>query len=195
MIDAEGHDCQILRSVIDFCSRSSNEHVWPDILQFETMGHCDRLYGDYSEDEMLRCLEDFGYIVVCRGNDTQLVRGSALDAKVRLQHWLDRICCKRCWASGMGCIPFTSYSGAGTMCKNCACLFYKFGDLAWELLRGGAGHGIGGGGRLCNRPDRPDRPGQVRVGPGPRAGRPALQGAQIRWTVHLAPCKAWAELP
>ena len=134
MIDAEGHDCQILHSVIEFCSRSSDDQCWPQILQFETMGHCDRLYGAYSEEDMLRWLDHCGYIVVCRGKDTQLVKESALDTEVRLQDWLKRIRCEGCWASGMGwgCLPFTSYSGVGAMCKNCACAFNTFGCSAWE---------------------------------------------------------------
>ena len=39
MIDAEGHDCQILQSMIDHCETAGDDSLWPDVIQFETMGH------------------------------------------------------------------------------------------------------------------------------------------------------------
>ena len=54
VIDAEGHDCQILESMIEYCQQ--NSHVWPDIICFETLGHSDRIDGPAAEESMVRSL-------------------------------------------------------------------------------------------------------------------------------------------
>ena len=38
LIDAEGFDCQILHSMLDYCNREGGEGSWPDVIQFETRG-------------------------------------------------------------------------------------------------------------------------------------------------------------
>ena len=56
LIDAEGHDVEILRSMIKHCREreAQNECAWPDLIVFETMGHCDRHEGSGAEGAMIR---------------------------------------------------------------------------------------------------------------------------------------------
>ena len=60
IIDAEGHDCRILRSMIDYCT-NRDESAWPAIIHFETQGICDVVDGDGSEDGM-RCTLDGAWL-------------------------------------------------------------------------------------------------------------------------------------
>ena len=39
-VDAEGYDTKILRSLIAYCRKHPEQ--WPELIPFETMGHCDR---------------------------------------------------------------------------------------------------------------------------------------------------------
>ena len=50
VIDTEGHDCQILESVIEYCQKASNSCAWPDVISFETQGHCDKIEGPSTEE-------------------------------------------------------------------------------------------------------------------------------------------------
>ena len=125
MIDAEGHDCQILLSMIDHCLRHGNETHWPDVIQFESMGHCDKLDGEGSETAVVRSLESYGYAVVTSGyQDTQMVRPAALHAESRLQRWVDTISCDRCWVRGESGMPFTY--GISCVCASCSDTFVAF---------------------------------------------------------------------
>eukprot|EP00418_Pyrodinium_bahamense_P097182 CAMPEP_0179031348 /NCGR_PEP_ID=MMETSP0796-20121207/11024_1 /TAXON_ID=73915 /ORGANISM="Pyrodinium bahamense, Strain pbaha01" /LENGTH=518 /DNA_ID=CAMNT_0020727537 /DNA_START=139 /DNA_END=1693 /DNA_ORIENTATION=- len=135
LIDAEGYDCKILQSMIDHCTQQGNEKAWPDIIQFETMGHSNWMGDSSSSDaeaEMCRCLEGHGYHVACHGTDTQLVRGTALAAEVRLQRWVETFRCDRCRVRGQDGMPFTFCSGMGALCRGCMGLFDLFGPSAWE---------------------------------------------------------------
>ena len=64
MIDAEGHDVRILRSVIEHCRRYPRELPW--LVQFETMGHCDRAEGGETSVEwnVIWSLMEEGYLLV-----------------------------------------------------------------------------------------------------------------------------------
>ena len=67
-IDTEGHDCQILQSVIDYCRRPGCSGAWPDVICFETMGHCDKVHGPSTEQSMLDTLRMHDYLVVFSGH-------------------------------------------------------------------------------------------------------------------------------
>ena len=47
LIDAEGYDAKILRSVVKHCR--SHPGSWPDLIQFESMGHADSIEGKGAE--------------------------------------------------------------------------------------------------------------------------------------------------
>merc|ERR1712048_1150337 len=77
VIDTEGYDTKILRSMIAHCREHTND--WPDVIQFETMGHCDRHEGLGSEKQIIRLLEDEGYTLVAMSDlNSHLVRKAAL---------------------------------------------------------------------------------------------------------------------
>ena len=65
IIDAEGHDCRILQSMIDHCAVYPG--AWPDAIQFETMGLND-MQGSYNtEEHILDLLNKHGYVLACKG--------------------------------------------------------------------------------------------------------------------------------
>mmetsp|Transcript_79173 Transcript_79173/g.183710 ORF Transcript_79173/g.183710 Transcript_79173/m.183710 type:complete len:556 (+) Transcript_79173:72-1739(+) len=135
LIDAEGYDCKILQSMIDHCTELGNGQAWPDVIQFETMGHSNWMVDSSSKDmeaETCRSLESHGYVVACYGTDTQLVRHSALISEARLQRWVNTFRCDRCRIQGQEGMPFLFRSGAGTMCHSCTSLFHIFGSSVWE---------------------------------------------------------------
>ena len=120
MIDAEGHDCQILLSMIEYCSTEDNSHAWPDVIQFETMGHSNLIDGGDAEGNIFRTLRECGYLIASvTGGDTQLVRAAALEAESRIQHWVEGICCDRCDTRGLPGMPFHSYCSNDTFCMFC----------------------------------------------------------------------------
>ena len=106
MIDAEGHDCQILSSMIKHCLAEGNGAAWPDIIQFETMRHNDCKDGKGAEKSMLERFVEHGYFVACLGNDAQLVRGAALEEAPNVQRWLDSLSCGMCTNVGKLGVPF-----------------------------------------------------------------------------------------
>ena len=62
LIVTEGHDTQILRSLIQYCRSHPGE--WPQLIQFETMGLCDHLEGRGTEWATVKALEAEGYTLV-----------------------------------------------------------------------------------------------------------------------------------
>ena len=135
MIDAEGHDCQILLSMIDHCTAPGNHDHWPDIVQFETMGHSDKIYGEGSEVAIIRELESHGYTVAhWSPNDTQMVRTMALYAESRIEGWADVLLCDYCWVRGAAGIPFRTIND--TVCWNCGEVIRWLGYSAfnWDKI-------------------------------------------------------------
>jgi len=135
LIDAEGYDCTILQSMIDHCSLPGNQQAWPELIQFETMGHSNCVGNDSAKDlekEMCSTLEQFGYMVACNGKDTQLIRLSAVETEPRLQRWVDTICCFRCKERSLAGMPYSCTYAEGNLCKNCTRLFQAFGSCVWE---------------------------------------------------------------
>ena len=129
VIDAEGYDCHILQSMIDHCNQHGD--VWPDVIQFESMGHSDCVQGADVEDDMLEKLENLGYIKVGTGNDTQLVRRAALATQPRLQQWLDSVRCSLCRTFGESALPFESLYDFGMTCEQC-CAFLRMLGATWH---------------------------------------------------------------
>ena len=115
MVDAEGCDAQIIRSLIVHCRQ--NPHAWPDIIQFETMGHCDELEGDGTEKKTIQLLEGNGYKLLCYGHkDTHLVRKEAAGSD-RLKGWLRKWHCDYCKQHGE--FPYVASQRGVFFCVGC----------------------------------------------------------------------------
>lgn len=139
LIDAEGCDCKILQSMIEHCKQQGRERAWPDVIQFETMGHSNRVGCGYdAEDEMCRALEASGYFVACYGSDTQVVREAAFAREPRVQRWVETFHCAHCHIVGHPGMPYIfcpgvgAARGGGTLCRACGGLFHRFGSAIWE---------------------------------------------------------------
>ena len=73
IVDTEGHDAAVFRSMISHCKNRSPEE-WPWLIQFETMGNCDLVEGKGTEWGIINTLVEYGYALVhFSWNDTQLV--------------------------------------------------------------------------------------------------------------------------
>mmetsp|Transcript_31857 Transcript_31857/g.75600 ORF Transcript_31857/g.75600 Transcript_31857/m.75600 type:complete len:548 (-) Transcript_31857:60-1703(-) len=138
LIDAEGYDCKILQSMIDHCAQTKGDEEWPEIIQFETMGHSNWMKDSDQEAAMCRTLEGHGYTVACHGTDTQLVREAALASEPRLQTWIHTFRCRRCRTEGREGMPFSTRASAGLLCFSCGSLMRAFGQpvFSWETLAG-----------------------------------------------------------
>jgi len=101
MVDAEGYDAKILRSMIAHCieQEASGRQAWPDVLVFETGGLCDHKEGATSEKQITKELEGHGYITLLYSSmNTDMVRRDALARSWRLKNWVDRLYCHACHA-------------------------------------------------------------------------------------------------
>ncbi|CAE8629232.1 unnamed protein product [Polarella glacialis] len=115
LVDAEGHDASILRSMLHHCRNSA--HELPELIQFETRGHCDNIEGSRAEWDVIHSLEAAGYVLIAYSHhDTYLVHGLALKREERLQQWVSGWACDRCKHKNR--FP---YSGgkSGNWCKSC----------------------------------------------------------------------------
>ena len=101
------------------CNGSSE---WPQVICCETMGHCDKIDGEGSEDACLQMLQhDFGYnVLMAGGSNTVLVKGSVLDQPLRLQRWIAKhMYCHYCRST---CWPFSLIKGGKLHCLSAACI-------------------------------------------------------------------------
>ena len=95
MIDAEGSDAGILRSMLQHCTQCAEE--LPDLIQFESSGHCDRLESRCAEKEVVERLEKAAYIIVARTRqDTYAVKKSVMKERAELMKWLQSWRCSSC---------------------------------------------------------------------------------------------------
>ena len=115
LLDAEGCDTKILRSLISFC-HDHPDH-WPDMIQFETMGHCDSIEGFGAEKATLDSLEREGYThVAVSDHNSYVMRTSLLEKERRFQDWIYKWRCQTCYTKW--CLPYLS-NHMGTYCKTC----------------------------------------------------------------------------
>jgi hypothetical protein len=65
LLDTEGHDSKILRSMIQHCQEQEllGKWAWPDVIAFETAGICDDFDGSGTEAETIKMLENCGYLL------------------------------------------------------------------------------------------------------------------------------------
>lgn len=105
VVDTEGHDTAILRSLIQHCQQHEDE--WPNFIQFESMGLCDDQEGKGAEKKMVRELERHGYIAVMISDwNTYVVHESAMSCP-KIKKWVGSWYCDVCRKYGAP-MPFTS---------------------------------------------------------------------------------------
>ena len=119
IVDAEGQDAAVLRSMITHCR--AREHLgfseWPSVIQFETMGHCDKREGAGAEWGVISYLQQVGYVVVAYSNyNTYLAHNMALVQIRAVQNWAGPVTCKSCWDSTY---PYV-FGANGVHCERCA---------------------------------------------------------------------------
>ena len=119
LVDAEGHDAEILRSVIRHCRERGEQGqcAWPDLIVFESMGHCDQKEGPGAESAIVEELRRCGYQTLQSGcSNTEMIHGAALDREPRLQEWVQQWRCDGC--QGAGPWPFT-WLDRKLLCSRC----------------------------------------------------------------------------
>jgi len=129
LVDTEGYDAQILRSLIKHCRWDPES--WPWLIQFETMGHCDKLEGQGTEWAIIGALEAEGYRLVNYSyHNTHLVLETALRSEPRLEAWVGSWKCRDCHRSWA--LPYIS-TGEGIYCKRCRCTStWRYGGNDWD---------------------------------------------------------------
>ena len=128
LIDTEGYDAQILRSIIDYCRYYPD--AWPQVIQFETMGHCDEKEGSGTEWNVIKALEAEGYTLVNLGhNNSNLVLSSALQTEARIQDWVAGWTCDTCMRSWQ--LPYST-NRKGRYCRRCD---QAEGSGSWQWSR------------------------------------------------------------
>ena len=98
VVDAEGVDCAIVRSMIDACS--SGRSKWPAIVRYETRG-LDR----HLEESTLRRLQIEGYLVLDVSGDVTAVHGPRFRASSALRQWADKHFWLACYVCGWQAWP------------------------------------------------------------------------------------------
>ena len=121
MIDAEGHDTRILMSLLQHCEE--DPRAWPEVIQFETMGHCDQFKDRPCESEAIGMLQAAGYLLVAHSHNDSYLVSSARASSGRLQRWLCQWKCYECNKSQR--YPYVS-NGNGWYCPSCAGLHRRW---------------------------------------------------------------------
>ena len=118
IVDTEGHDAKILRSMIAHCQEQENNGFsdWPEVVQFETMSHCDKVEGKGTEWRVITQLQEVGYeLVHFSHRNSQLVRKAALLCP-RIHKWAGTMACRYC--QKRYAFPYLS-DHLGTACTLC----------------------------------------------------------------------------
>ena len=113
VIDAEGGDCAILRSMISACTYGGVN--WPRIIRFETRGH-----GDFKEDSdvesaMVTTLQNNGYLVLEARGDTTLVHIPTLAIDSALRNWVGRYFKLSFWECNVVIYPSSVATSVGVV--------------------------------------------------------------------------------
>lgn len=116
IIDTEGYDARILRSLMQHCRE--RPEAWPWLIQFETMGHCDHLDGEGTEWAVIHELEMEGYTLVSQSHyNSHLVRSEEIGHSRPLTRWVDSWRCTHC--GRQRCFPYVSMKAEGIICRRC----------------------------------------------------------------------------
>lgn len=128
LIDTEGYDAQILRSIIDYCRYYPD--AWPQVIQFETMGHCDKKEGRGTEWNVIKALQAEGYTLVNFSyHNSHLVLSSALRTEARIQDWVSGWTCETCRRSWE--LPYST-NQQGCYCRHCSYQGEVSGSWQWS---------------------------------------------------------------
>jgi hypothetical protein len=120
IIDAEGYDTMILNSVIDHCfsQEANSSWEWPDVIVYETLGHCDSKLGTGTEAACMEKLRECRYSVLTSGGpNVTLVNNLAFRHHKPLRAWIEKLHCKDCDYTDFW--PFTMREGGELRCSWC----------------------------------------------------------------------------
>jgi len=123
IVDTEGHDAAVLRSMIAHCTKKKRENSlspspWPDVIQFETMAHCDKVEGHGTEWGVITLLQNAGYVLVHYSrHNSHLVFGEVLEKEHRVWRWAESFVCCCCGCRGK--YPYVSDSDMHVYCRPC----------------------------------------------------------------------------
>ena len=123
IIDAEGSDCAILRSMIHTCT-TLEDAKWPWVIRFETLGHADFKERNRVEESTVQDLQSHGYLLVEVHWDATLVYGRPLCA--RLARWADKHFRLKCITCGS-----TFYPSSGTFAEDVGKGYSQWGPQGW----------------------------------------------------------------
>lgn len=123
LIDAEGYDTAILRSLMEHCAAMAAQlkDAWPEIIQFESMGHCDIREKDDAEAKIISSLQSCGYkLIFSSYYNTVLVRASVITLS-RIANWLNTsFVCAKCGKKGLDAgLPFAMCNRHEYICGCC----------------------------------------------------------------------------
>ena len=103
IIDAEGADCAILRSMI--VASSSSGFVWPRVIRFETQGLADVVEHSRVEETIVISLQEENYLLLQVGLDVTLVHEPTLRNSAKLAKWADCHFTLKCYMCGWYELP------------------------------------------------------------------------------------------
>jgi hypothetical protein len=110
MIDAEGWDCAIIRSVIYALQKDETGFVWPHLIHFESCGHANTKENDYNtEENTIIKLQQSGYLLLYAGMDSTLAYGESLESLPRFSAWVDKHFKLTCCICGFQTVPSHQY--------------------------------------------------------------------------------------
>lgn len=122
LVDTEGHDAMVLRSMISYCKdeEKRDNMAWPDVIQFESMGLCDKVEGDGTEWAIIDSLRSVGYELAHFSHyNTQLIHRGALRLNTRILRWAaETFRCHFCLCYNY--FPFTSSRQKQRLCMDCS---------------------------------------------------------------------------
>jgi hypothetical protein len=96
VIDAEGDDCAILRSMMKCCR--SGQTSWPWVIRFETHGIADLKENiEFLEELTITTLQAEQYVLVEAGSDAVLIHQPALKHSARLATWATKHFTLKCY--------------------------------------------------------------------------------------------------
>ena len=113
--------------MVAHCEKHQKWHgnnVWPHVIQFETMNHCDKVEGAGTEMQIIRDLENHGYTTVHYScHNTHVVRDDILRMNGRARKWASSFRCSQC--SGRQLFPYTSDKEGVVYCEGCMKRWYR----------------------------------------------------------------------
>ena len=98
VIDAEGWDCAIIRSMIEACEEKKTR--WPHLIHFEACGHANKKEYSNVEEDTIVSLQKIGYLLLYARNDSTLARKQSMDELPRFATWVNEYFMLSCYVCG-----------------------------------------------------------------------------------------------